>query len=310
VLPFIIVKNTRVHLALILVSVLFGFGYIAGKYVLQFAPPDAWIFCRSAGAALVLVFLAGGKLWRQPSKKDWLHIGVFGLFGVVINQICFFEGLARTTPTHAAVINTSIPMFTLFFSILLGQEKLNPWRAAGMVMSVLGILVMLEIEKQHYDPLTFWGDLLTVGNSCSFSLYLALSRNMNRRVSPIIVTTGMFVFGSMALGLYGAPAAINLDWHLLPPPVLAVMLYIVLGGTVGTYYLNNWALSKVDSSAVALYIYIQPIVAAYLSRVFYHENLTLRTVLASLLVFTGAAIGNFFPLRKTQKAQRRLREIL
>jgi drug/metabolite transporter (DMT)-like permease len=297
-LTSIAVKNARVHLALIFVSVLFGIGYIAGKYILQYAPPDAWIFCRSAGAALILAALVGPSVWKKPTAKDWLRICVFGLFGVVINQVCFFEGLARTTPTHAAVINTSIPMFTLFFSILLGQERLNPWRALGMILSLAGILVMLEIERQHYDPNLFWGDILAVGNSCSFSLYLALSRNMNRKVPPLVVTTGMFLFGTLALSFYGAPEAFSLDWSSLPIPVVLVMVYIVLGGTVGTYYLNNWALSKVDSSAVALYIYIQPIVAAYLSKLFYHESLTPRTVLASLLVFTGVAIGNFLPLKK------------
>ena len=38
-------------------------------------------------------------------------------------------------------------------------------------------------------------------------------------------------------------------------------LFVIVGATVFTYLLNNWALGHVESSLVVLYIYLQPIVA-------------------------------------------------
>jgi len=228
-------------------------------------------------------------------------MGVLGLFGVVINQICFFEGLSRTTPTPAAVINTIIPVSTLFFSIALGHEALNRGRLLGIALSVSGILVMLDIEKQHWESSLFWGDLLNLINSVSFSFYLVVSKKLNRRLHPMVVTTGMFLWGTLGAGIYGLGSAYNTTWLNFSPLVYVSMAFVVLGATIGTYSLNNWALGKTESSMVALYIYIQPILAGILSRLIYHEQLTTRVVLASLLVFAGVGVGSFLGKRKAEK---------
>ena len=49
------------------------------------------------------------------------------------------------------------------------------------------------------------------------------------------------------------------------PPTLWFALYTILGATVLTYVLNTWALRHTHSSNVALYINVQPIVAAGLN---------------------------------------------
>ena len=131
-----------------------------------------------------------------------------------------------------------------------------------------------------------------MGSLLKVALYLVLSRNINRRLSPVIVTTGMFLFGSLFIGVYGSSSALQTHWTGLPYLVFGMMAYVVIMGTAMPYYLNNWALSKVESSAVALYIYIQPVVSALLSHYIYKENLTPRLILASLLIFTGVAVGN------------------
>jgi drug/metabolite transporter (DMT)-like permease len=66
--------------------------------------------------------------------------------------------------------------------------------------------------------------------------------------------------------------------------------YIVLFATVVCYYLNSWALARVPPSTVAVYIYLQPLIAFVLAPLLLGEKVSPRVVVASGLVFAGVAI--------------------
>jgi uncharacterized membrane protein len=72
--------------------------------------------------------------------------------------------------------------------------------------------------------------------------------------------------------------------------VKLIFVFIIVGATVGTYALNAYALARADSSIVAIYIYVQPIVTAtgawwVLGRV--PEG---HTVFAGVLIAAGVAL--------------------
>ena len=68
------------------------------------------------------------------------------------------------------------------------------------------------------------------------------------------------------------------------------ILYVILLPTAGAYYLNAWALARVPPSTVAVYIYLQPLIAFGLAPLFLGERLSSRTVIACLLIFGGVGI--------------------
>ncbi|MBI3534049.1 MAG: DMT family transporter [Deltaproteobacteria bacterium] len=58
-----------------------------------------------------------------------------------------------------------------------------------------------------------------------------------------------------------------------------------------TYFLNFWALAHAKSTHVAIFIYLQPVVASAVGWLWFHEIITLRTVLSSVLIFLGLLIS-------------------
>ena len=68
--------------------------------------------------------------------------------------------------------------------------------------------------------------------------------------------------------------------------------YIILVPTVGAYYLNAWALERVAASTVAVYIYLQPLIAFALAPLVLgaDEQWGPRTWVAALLIFAGVAV--------------------
>ncbi len=65
---------------------------------------------------------------------------------------------------------------------------------------------------------------------------------------------------------------------------------IIIFPTVGAYYLNAWALTKVPPSTVAIYIYLQPLIAFGFAPLLIGEEFNSRTVVAAILIFAGVAV--------------------
>jgi drug/metabolite transporter (DMT)-like permease len=128
-------------------------------------------------------------------------------------------------------------------------------------------------------------------NATSFALFLVLSRNLMRRLSATVVTPIIFLLGAVPVGIYGAPSLAGLDWAAVPDRIWWMGAAIIIGPTVGTYLLNNWALARAESSQVALFIYLQFLVAAPLSALFLDDPVSWRLLPAALLVFAGVGLS-------------------
>ncbi|HEU4419218.1 MAG TPA: DMT family transporter [Planctomycetota bacterium] len=268
----------RVHVALITVSVVFGANYVFTKQILSAVSPAAWVWFRIVAATAFLVPLA--MLLRRtsgwPRARLWVGLGVASFFGVVLNQVLFTEGIARTTPEHSAVINAGIPTWTMLVAVCAGQERLGWRRVLAIALALCGVLYLLGFDQMVLgtasgsappaDGPTLLGDLLTMANGIAFAVHLVLMRRLGRQVDPMTATAVMFVLASLMVGAWSAPQVTATDCSAVwSAPTVWLAAYAVLFATVMTYLLNTWALRHTHSSQVALYINVQPLVAAALN---------------------------------------------
>ncbi|MCC6276762.1 MAG: DMT family transporter [Oligoflexia bacterium] len=281
-----------VHVALISVSTLYSIAYLVNKFVMDRLHPAAVVYIRVLGAAAILTVILFPKIRRHfPTRSQWLQITTMSILGIVLNLILFMEGLARTSATHGALISSTIPIVVLSFASFLGYEKLNPRRIAGIALSMAGVWMTFWASKTGSGEAKLWGDFLCVLNTLCFSLYLTLSLKINRSVPPMIVTWGMMVAGTVLLIPYSYSEFVSIPWTSLTWVDHGAFAYIVLGSTVATYFLNNWALSKAESSFVGLYILLQPLITSILDRIFRGQILTGLSVWALVLIILGVVIG-------------------
>ena len=75
------------------------------------------------------------------------------------------------------------------------------------------------------------------------------------------------------------------------PRSWAALAGVVVLCTVVPYVLNSWALARTGASRVAVYVFLQPLIATALAIVILHERLTARTVVAGLLILSGLAVS-------------------
>ena len=283
--------STAPHLALIAVQVMFATWPIVGKIALRTMPSVGLVAVRVAGASLAFILIGGirGRL-EKIRKEDWPVLIASSLLGVVLNQWLFVKGLSLTTVINATLLGTTIPIFTLLVSIILRTDRASLRRIMGIALAAAGVVYLIGPARSDFSAVTRFGDLLIVANSLCYGAYIAISKDLATRYGALTVITWLFIIGCIVTLPVGAISLSPISLTTVSMRVWLAILYIILVPTVGAYYLNGWALARVPPSTVAVYIYLQPLIAFSLAPLLFSEKLNWRTLIASLLVFAGVVI--------------------
>ncbi|HEV2714446.1 MAG TPA: DMT family transporter [Terriglobales bacterium] len=279
------------HLALIAVQVLFGTWPIFGKIALLAVPSMALVSIRVAGASLA--FIAIGRVRggiARIARRDWPLLIVSSCLGVVFNQWLFVKALSLTSVINATLLSTTIPVFTLLVGIILGTDRAALRRIIGIGLAAAGVVYLIGPSRAAFSSLTRAGDVLLVANSLCYGAYIAISQPLVQRYNALTVITWIFIVACVATVPVGIISLSEIDLGSITLGVWLAMIYIILLPTVGAYYLNAWALARVVPSTVAVYIYLQPLIAFAVAPLILEEAVTLRAIIASVLIFAGVLV--------------------
>ena len=86
----------------------------------------------------------------------------------------------------------------------------------------------------------------------------------------------------------GISQFLNVEWTNLPfKEAILPMCFVVVCTTFLTYFLNGYALTKLTSTEVAVFMYLQPIIGILFAILTNSDTINLTIVIASMLIFTG-----------------------
>ncbi|PYQ29442.1 MAG: hypothetical protein DMF56_10765 [Acidobacteria bacterium] len=275
----------RTHLALLTVALLFSANYILAKFGMREFSPLSFAWLRIAAGAIVMAVVVRDA--EPLAREDSGRVFVYAVLGVAVNATLFLVGLSMTSVQVAAVLITAIPVFTLALAILLRYEPPTLTRIAGIALAAAGALLVVGGESLHGSRTSFIGSLLIVLNCFSYALYLVISKPHMARLSARRVVARMFLVGSILLLPVAGYSLVHERWSAISPRAWIVLAIVVAGPTVVAYLLQAWALRHADSSSVAAYTYVQPVLASFLGAIFLGEHIRLIVVLAAVLIFMG-----------------------
>jgi drug/metabolite transporter (DMT)-like permease len=249
------------------------------------------MLCRLIGAAIVFAVIQRSlrPLWLMP-KRDLLWLTLCSLVGVVGNQFIYLKGLSLTTVINTTLLSTTIPVFTLFVSILLGHDRLSLRRLAGISLAAGGVIYLVNPARADVSAHTTLGNLMVACSSLLYAVYIVISKDLFERYGALNVITWIFVVGSIVTIPAGVYSLGSAHVYTLGPTVWLTILFVILFPTVVAYYLNAWALTRVTPSTVAIYIYMQPLFAFGVAPFLLGEKWNWRTVVAAVFIFSGVAL--------------------
>lgn len=273
-------------------QLLFASLAIAGRIVLPHFPPGALVCLRVFGAAAVLLVVNAvrGGSWVHE-QRDLLRLAVLGLLGIAANQTLFLYGLRHTTAVNATILVTTVPVFTVFGSVLLGREPASPLKFAGVGFAAIGTIYLIGPDRISLAPEVALGNALIVLGMICYAAYFIYSKSVVGRYGPITVSLYVMLFAAVGVLPFGINALRDTRVAEMDASLWWWVGYIVVFPTILTYLLNIWALQRVSSNTVAVYIYLQPLfTAAIAPLVLKGEGITARAALAGLSICAGMAL--------------------
>lgn len=279
------------HLALLAVQILFGIWPIFGKVVLRSMSSTSLVALRITGAALALALLQRrlAPLLRMP-MKDIVLLILCSLLGIVGNQFLFVKGLSLTTVINAEILSTTIPAYALTISILLGYDRWSFKTVGGILIAAAGVLYLINPARADLTPTTTTGNVLILINSFLYAVFIVISKGLYERYGALNMITWIFVVGLFVTIPVGIFSLQQENLAAIDAYTWLALAFIILLPTVGAYYLNAWALTRVSPSTVAIYIYLQPLIAFGFAPLLLGEKWNYRTIVAALLIFGGVAL--------------------
>jgi len=290
-----------------LAVVLWGVSFVATKAALREVSPVTLIFSRSAlGTALLLVTLAVRRRPLVPPPAAWGPLALMGFVGVCFHQLLQAFGIRLTTAVHAGWIVGLIPIWSAVLAALFLRERFGAGKLAGLVLGFAGAVLVVTRGRATPGLLALpatRGDLLMLASTLNWAVYTTLGHATIRRLGSLRATAGaMFLGGLMLLPPFLRAGGWR-EYAELSGTGLAAVLYLGIGASGLGYLFWYGALEKVETSRVAAFLYLEPLVTLAAAVALLHEPVGLATVAGGVLVLAGVALVQRAPARPAAAAR-------
>jgi drug/metabolite transporter (DMT)-like permease len=292
----------RAHAAIFLVNLFYGANFTIAKMAMPlYISPSAFILLRVSVALLlfqVVEWTTGIK--TKIDRRDYPRLFLLGLFGVAVNQLLFFEGLAITSNINAALIMTSNPVLVMIAAALIIRERITARRVSGIALGIAGAALLILLSPRNGSA-SIAGDTMIFINAFSYAIYLVMIKPLMTKYHPWLLVKWTFLFGLILVAPFGWNGLSEVDWSGLPVQAWTGVIYVILFTTFFAYLLTMYGLRYLSPSVVSFYIYLQPVFATLITLIMTQEPVTLIQVIACMLIFSGVYLvsGNTFAKAKS-----------
>ena len=290
------------HLAMLAANVIWGLMSPIGKEALNSPDihPVTLTGLRIIGAALLfwcgsLCFPASIAPKETVDRKDLLPLLAASLLITFANQMCVIVGMSMTSPVDATVMCSTAPFFTLILVWLLWHKK-HPWtKILGVFLGFAGMMVFIfggEVDKAMNVSNPVLGNIICICSQIFGALYMVKYAYLAQKYSPFTLMKWLFTISSVVMLVVAGPGIIATPWSAIPMKVILEAGYVVVFGTFIAYVCLPIGQRAMAPTAVAMYNYLQPIVAAVFSVIIGVATITTSTIVGSVLIFTGVWLVN------------------
>ena len=223
------------------------------------------------------------------------------LFGIPIQFLLQFHGLALTTVSHASLMVGAMPVFLAVTAVLFAGEQMDrlSWLAlcgstAGAAMVVLGG----NHATTGRETPTLAGDLLVIVSLVSALAWILLSKKLMQTHSPPVVTAYTIYSGTVMLVIWMAGSrllafAMHAKAEPMPFAHVSMTAWVALGisgllCTATTTLLWNWGIHHVPASRAGVFLNIEPALGSVLGVELLGEKLGPYAWLGGALILVGA----------------------
>lgn len=275
----------RAIVAALIVACCWGGNFSATKLALGDLPPMLLLLVRFvAVAALLAPFALREK--PRPNLRDMLIVSTT----LIVMQFgCLFTALHFGLSITSTIIATQMGVpFACLLSAILYKDYLGPWRSAGLMVAMMGVITVAGTPNASEH----WGAfLIAMGGAFSWSVANIRMKRMN---DPSVLALQFWP------SLFAVPQLLALSllfeqdqWTRLQAAHTATwiaLLYSTFISSLLGYGLWNWLIKRYPLSQVVPYSLFVPVAGISAGAAMFHDPITARMLLGTGLTILGVAI--------------------
>ena len=177
---------------LVVLALIWGTSYILIKKGLQGFTPIQLGAVRILLAALFLGAI-GFKTLSKLSRYQWKWIAVSGFLGSFFPVFLFAYAQTEIDSGVTAVLNSMVPLFTLFIGRYLFGTAIRPLQLLGVVLGFFGALGLILVGAQMYADQDYRYALLILLAALGYACNANIIKAKLQGTSPLAIATGNFM---------------------------------------------------------------------------------------------------------------------
>ena len=229
------------------------------------------------------------KLSLNTIRQNGLLLFLSGA-AIGANWICLFEAYRYTTVSVATLCYYMAPIFVILLSPFVLKEKMTGKKIICVLLALVGIGLVSGIDAGIGLQSDSKGMMFGL---CAAVLYssVILMNKFIKKISPIESTTVQLGIAALVILPYTLftqnIAGLNLNWQ-----ICVLLLVVGIVHTGGAYFLYFSSIPQLEGQTVAIYSYVDPVVAIMLSALVLHEHITFFQIMGAVLILSAALLGD------------------
>lgn len=275
------------------VMILWGLNVIAVKWIVSAFSPVTITSIRIFAASMTLMpIIVLGRLIKRPTGREFWHLLMISLTGVLAHHFFLAVGLANTTSANGGLILGTVPIVTsILASVMLGV-RLSLFRIAGLISGFCGIFLIMVSQQDstwHFS----WGDIFMFGAVLAQAISFIFIRKITATMEAAVVTGLTQLFGSFLLflvalqleplGLASLREGTLFDWSV-------VIASGVLATGIG-HLVYNTAIQKVGPVEATVFLNMTPFFSLLGSALLLGETLLPQHFISFICIVAGVILG-------------------
>ena len=282
-----------------LMAAMFIFGTI-GIFVRNIPLPSSVIaLARGIIGTLFLIIFTRIKKIRISYEEIKNNLVILCLSGMLIgiHWIFLFEAYHHTTVAVATLCYYLAPVFVIIASPFVLKEKLSLKQGVCVAVALVGMIFVSGIfKRESMGNFQITGVLFGLGAAVIYATVIILNKHL-KQISSYAMTI-------MQLGI---AVAVLTPYTLLTQNMGELtfsFMTIILLGVVGivntgiTYGLYFSGIKELKAHTIAIFSYIDPIVAIFLSIIILREKPDIFTIIGGVLILGSTLVSELSLYRK------------
>lgn len=250
----------------------------------------AAVRCMTSALAMLIGMAVFQRKYLKIRLKDWWVFVGTGVLSVTFYYCCYFTTIMLTSLSVAAVLLYTSPIFVMILSAIFFGERITKRKLSALVLTIMGCVFASGILTGHLE-LSLIGIGIGLCSGFGYALYSVFSRAaLNRGYSSFTITFYTMLLAGICLTVLSDRGHALSCMRKMNAGSLLFMVTISLLVTLIPFLSYTAGLRNVETGKAAVIVAIEPVTAAILGVVFYHEPMTLPIFAGMVLVLTAIVL--------------------